>query len=254
MYRLRQREFIVRLIEATRGVAGSADRPGDRATGRRCSRRTRIRSRRSRRRSRITCSASSSSSNAMARGCVRPTRRTNRCPLGSCAITGTGFPIDRQLTSDLLGFDGADRQHLRQHCYRRLSARECLGGGRADGRSRPLRSGSAPVVHGGVRVPATGGWLRAVEHDHAAEAQPRSARARPRDRQQGAWPGDGDHAQRPQHAVRRHRRHGRRSAAARRGHVPRCGSRGDARRAHRCGGRSSTLRAWRRAPAREGPR
>jgi argininosuccinate lyase len=32
--------------------------------------------------------------------------RTNRCPLGSCAITGTGFPIDRQLTSDLLGFLG----------------------------------------------------------------------------------------------------------------------------------------------------
>ena len=31
---------------------------------------------------------------------------TNRNPLGSCAITGTGFPIDRVLTSDLLGFDG----------------------------------------------------------------------------------------------------------------------------------------------------
>ena len=30
--------------------------------------------------------------------------RTNCCPLGSCAITGTGFPIDRQLTCDLLGF------------------------------------------------------------------------------------------------------------------------------------------------------
>jgi argininosuccinate lyase len=30
---------------------------------------------------------------------------TNRNPLGACAITGTGFPIDRQLTSDLLGFD-----------------------------------------------------------------------------------------------------------------------------------------------------
>ncbi len=29
----------------------------------------------------------------------------NRCPLGACAITGTGFPIDRQLVSDLLGFD-----------------------------------------------------------------------------------------------------------------------------------------------------
>jgi argininosuccinate lyase len=30
--------------------------------------------------------------------------RTNCSPLGSCAITGTGFPIDRQLTADLLGF------------------------------------------------------------------------------------------------------------------------------------------------------
>ena len=29
---------------------------------------------------------------------------TNRNPLGACAITGTGFPIDRQLTSALLGF------------------------------------------------------------------------------------------------------------------------------------------------------
>src|SRR5947207_15106489 len=32
--------------------------------------------------------------------------RTNRNPLGACAITGTGFPIDRQLTSELLGFCG----------------------------------------------------------------------------------------------------------------------------------------------------
>jgi argininosuccinate lyase len=31
---------------------------------------------------------------------------TNRSPLGSCAITGSGFPIDRDLTSRLLGFDG----------------------------------------------------------------------------------------------------------------------------------------------------
>jgi argininosuccinate lyase len=33
-------------------------------------------------------------------------KTTNQCPLGACAITGTGFPIDRVLTSDLLGFDG----------------------------------------------------------------------------------------------------------------------------------------------------
>jgi argininosuccinate lyase len=30
---------------------------------------------------------------------------TNRNPLGACAITGTAFPIDRQRTSTLLGFD-----------------------------------------------------------------------------------------------------------------------------------------------------
>ena len=32
-------------------------------------------------------------------------RSTNANPLGACAITGTGFPIDRQRTSALLGFD-----------------------------------------------------------------------------------------------------------------------------------------------------
>jgi argininosuccinate lyase len=30
----------------------------------------------------------------------------NRNPLGACAITTTGFPIDRQVTTDLLGFEG----------------------------------------------------------------------------------------------------------------------------------------------------
>ncbi|HLV01725.1 MAG TPA: argininosuccinate lyase [Acidobacteriota bacterium] len=32
-------------------------------------------------------------------------KQINQCPLGSCAITGTGFPIDREMVSDLLAFD-----------------------------------------------------------------------------------------------------------------------------------------------------
>ena len=30
----------------------------------------------------------------------------NRCPMGACAISTTGFPIDREFTATLLGFEG----------------------------------------------------------------------------------------------------------------------------------------------------
>ena len=38
--------------------------------------------------------------------------RMNLCPLGSAALAGTGFPIDRERTADALGFDGATANSL----------------------------------------------------------------------------------------------------------------------------------------------
>ncbi|HHI77119.1 MAG TPA: argininosuccinate lyase [Gammaproteobacteria bacterium] len=39
-------------------------------------------------------------------------RRANRCPLGAAALAGTTFPIDREYTAELLGFDGPCRNSL----------------------------------------------------------------------------------------------------------------------------------------------
>jgi argininosuccinate lyase len=38
--------------------------------------------------------------------------RMNRCPLGSAALAGTGFPIDRETTARALGFDAPTRNSL----------------------------------------------------------------------------------------------------------------------------------------------
>ena len=38
--------------------------------------------------------------------------RMNQCPLGSAALAGTGFPIDRERAADALGFDGATANSL----------------------------------------------------------------------------------------------------------------------------------------------
>ncbi len=112
--------------------------------------------------------------------------RTNRNPLGACAITGTGFPIDRQLTSDLLGFDGPT-----VNTYGSIATVDYL-----------LESASAAAVllagHGRfvqdlllwstvrIPLPAPGRRLRAIQQHHAAEAQPGGAGTRPRHRQQSA--------------------------------------------------------------------
>jgi len=39
-------------------------------------------------------------------------RRMNQCPLGSAALAGTGFPIDRAMTAAELGFDGPTNNSL----------------------------------------------------------------------------------------------------------------------------------------------
>ena len=39
-------------------------------------------------------------------------QRMNQCPLGSAALAGTTFPIDRHMTSDLLGFDAPTANSL----------------------------------------------------------------------------------------------------------------------------------------------
>jgi argininosuccinate lyase len=39
-------------------------------------------------------------------------KRLNECPLGSAALAGTGFPIDREMTARTLGFDGPTANSL----------------------------------------------------------------------------------------------------------------------------------------------
>ena len=105
MYRLRQREFIVRLIDASVDLRAGPDRTGATA------------SRDALCRAHAHAAGAADDDRALSAGVIEQLERdvvrlraayasTNRCPLGACAITGTGFPIDRELTSDLLGFDG----------------------------------------------------------------------------------------------------------------------------------------------------
>jgi argininosuccinate lyase len=105
MYRLRQREFIVRLIDATVGVRQVLIDAASRHRGTLFAAHTH------------TQPAQPTTLAHYLLGVIEQLARdgtrlqaayqsTNRSPMGSCAITGTGFPIDRQLTSDLLGFDG----------------------------------------------------------------------------------------------------------------------------------------------------
>ena len=90
---------------------------------------------------------------------------------------------DRSRAHDgLLGFDGADRQHLRQHRDGRLPARERARHRGPARRARARRPGSAALVHerSSATCGSADGFVQAQQH-HAAEAQPGGARARARD-------------------------------------------------------------------------
>ena len=115
---------------------------------------------------------------------------TNRNPLGACAITGTAFPIDRQRTSTLLGFDSPTGNTYGSiatvdYLLENVSAAAVL----LAGLGRVVQDLLLWCTHefGYLRL---AGRFRAVQQHHAAEAQPGRARARARNWQQGAGAGD----------------------------------------------------------------
>ena len=104
MYRIRQREFILAVLEAVQGLRGALIELADQHRDTVFAAHTH------------TQPAQPSTIAHYLLGVIEQLERdavrlraaytcTNRNPLGSCAITGTGFPIDRNLTTDLLGFD-----------------------------------------------------------------------------------------------------------------------------------------------------
>ena len=180
--------------------------------------------------------------------------RTNRNPLGACAITGTGFPIDRQLTSDLLGFCGPTGNTYGSiatvdYLLESTSAAAVLltGLGRfvqdlllwCTAEFDYLRLGDGFVQCSSImpqkRNPVALEHARAIGSKALGQAQAIVL-------------------DRPQHAVRRHRRHRGRSAAARVLDVPRRDARGEARGGGDGDRRVRRRRGSKRAPATAGRR
>ena len=90
------------------------------------------------------------------RGCRRPTRRPTGTRSAPAPSPAPAFRSIAHRTSELLGFDGADRQHLRQHRHRRLPARERVGDG---GRCSSASAASCRTCCSGARwSSATCGW------------------------------------------------------------------------------------------------
>ena len=146
--------------------------------------------------------------------CRRPTPAPISNPLGACAITGTGFPIDRDRTTALLGFDGATGNTYGSiatvdYLLESVSAAAVL----LIGLGRVVQDlllwctsefGYLRLSDGFVQCSSIMPQKRnpvALEHARAIASKAVG--------QASAHPARG-----PQHAVRRHRRHRGRSAAA----------------------------------------
>ena len=191
---MRQREFILgadrRRRSTLRGGAARSRRPAPRD---------------GLRRAHAHAARAADDGRALPAGGHRAARARRRAAAGAPTIARTGirsaparspapgFPIDRELTARAARLRRPDRQHLRQHRHRRLPARERVGGAGAARRPRPRSSrtccSGARAEFGYLRL--GDGFVQCEQH-HAAEAQPGRARARARDRQQGARPGAGD--------------------------------------------------------------
>ncbi len=111
--------------------------------------------------------------------------RMNLCPLGSAALAGTSFPLDRAMTAAALGFDGPTRNSL--DAVSDATSRSTISRGDTDrAASVAARRGIRAVGVAAVRLRRPVGPMVDGQLDHAAEAQSRCRRA-------GARPCRADH-------------------------------------------------------------
>ena len=191
MYRMRQRDFVLGLIDAALpaarraliDVAGAAHRETDHGRAHAHAAGAAHDA------WRTTCWRSSSSSSGTPLRLQAAFETTNRNPLGACAITGTGFPIDRDLTSRLLGFDAPTGNTYGSIATVDYLLESTSAAGDAPHRPGTVRPGPAALGHGGGELRQPRRRVRAVQQHHAAEAEPGRHRARARDRQQSARTG-----------------------------------------------------------------
>ena len=215
MYRMRQREFILGLLAASVRVARGRSSSSPTGIATRLRRPYPHAARRSRPRSRTTCWPSSNSSNATRRG-LRGVRPDQSQP--ARRLRDHRHRVSHRSAADERAARLRRRRPATPTAASRRSttcSRACRAAARAARRSRTRRPGSAALVHAGIRLSAAGdGFVQcssimpqkrnpvALEHARAIASKALG--------QAQAIVTDG-----PQHAVRRHRGHRRRSAAAR---------------------------------------